>query len=363
MIDIEYTNSKDYSKLNPAKFIDIKNIYNTILIPKNEISNLIQPTDIVSFLVNKKITKQKAALNSGYITLYDQSFYYFYIAPGFSKNTLKKDTYEILIDQKIIDLKTHFDPSYTAKIINGLIIFPNNFNYAFNHTNYAIIYANNKNLFTHIIKQENKYNYYMGNTNNTIHYILDQNNINTLYEINNTHNTIYSRPIYTKNYPLGSVTIVSKGVSNIDKVRFGNNVFTFNKKIKIDHLPAGNYKIDFLDTKGNSIIINTVNNNILNKNFFDLVIEQELPDTKKTSSILEFNQLVLPNKNFSNLLINIFPYKTQFELFGPNDFYKKFLTGYQKLYNILPGTYIIKFKDFYKEILVIKNDNNYFSNI
>lgn len=362
MINIEYTTTKDYSALNPAKFVDIKNIYNTILVPKQDIDYLIQPTDTVSLFINGKSVKQKVALDSGYINLYNQEFYYFYIAPGINRDHIKTNKYEILINEKNIKLNNYLDPTPTAKIINGLIVLTNNFRYAFNHINYSIVQINSKQILTKILKQENKYNYYMGNTNNSIHYILNKNNINTLYELNNSYENAYCKPIYNKNYELGSCTITSNGVNNI-KLVFGNSIFNFNQRIKIDYLPSGTYKIYFLDNKGKPIIINKANNNVVDSNYLYLNIPSELADTKKVSSLLDFNQNIQPKKNYSNLLVNIFPYNTKFEIFGPNNYHKKFATGYQKLNNISPGTYIIKFKNNHQEILVLKNDNNYFSNI
>lgn len=360
MINIGYKTTKDYTGLNPPKFVDIKKIYNTILIPKSELESCPQPADSITLLINNKTIKQKIGIDSGLVALYDKIYYYFHIVPGLPVDELKKNKYEIFIENKKIKLQNLFDSTYNAKIINGLLVLPNNFNYIFKDINLGVISANNKNLLTNILKYDNKYSYYMANTNNTILSILDNKNINSIYEINNTYNDIYIRPLFNKKYPLGSCSIWSEGVSNI---RFRNNIFRFNKYTNIDYLPSGNYRIDFLDNNGNPITIDSINNLPWNKTFFDFKINKVSNLKNTRSNIIGFNTQEQPQINRANLLVNIFPHNTSFEIFGPNNFYKKFNTGYQKLFNIIPGIYNIKYKDNNKEILIIKNDNNYFSNL
>lgn len=360
MIDIGYSITQDYTGLNPPKFVSINKICNTVLIPRLQISHYIQPTDTVSFLINNKIVKQKIGLDSGFVRLYDKEYYYFYIIPGFSIDSNSKK-YSIFIEDKEILLNTFFDTTYSAKLINALLVLPNNYNYAFNHTNYAIVLANNKNLFTHIFKQDNKYNYYMANTNTTLLYILNSQNTTTLYELNNTYQDIYIRPLFNKNYPLGSCRIEAKGV-NIDRIAFGNNIFKFKDSINIDYLLAGSYSVRFLDNKDNLLIINNVNNDTIQQDSFDITIPRSIPQTQTRSSILTIPYLDKPKTDYSNLIINLKPYNIKFELFGPLNFYRHYTNGYQQLHNIIPGEYNIKYKGINKKILVIKNDTNYFSN-
>lgn len=358
MLNIRYSTTPDYSGLNPPQFVKILKIYNTILIPIDQIGNEIQPSDTVSFLYNKKIIKQKAGIGNGTVKLYNKEYYYFYIVPGFSSYIPDS----IILNDQSIKLNKHFDPQYQAKIVNGLLVLDNNFNYLFSHINYAITLVNNKNIFTNIIRFENKYNYYSFNTNNTLLHILNPINNACLYELNNTYSDIYIRPLFNKNYPLGRCLISSEGVSNI-RIKIGNNIFRFNETINIDHLPSGNYNIVFLDKDNNTIDISTLNNKSWNKSNFNIKIDKLVSNQSTQSSLTEAAQFSTPKKNFSNLLINIYPYNTAFEIFGPNNYYKKFSTGYQKLENIESGIYNIKFRNTNKEILVIKNDNNYFSNL
>lgn len=358
MLNIEYSTKPDYSSLNPPKFVKILKIYNTILIPIDQINNNISPSDTVSFSYNKKIIKQKVGLDCGIVEFYNKKYYYFYLVPGFSAGPPDA----IIINDESIKLNKYFDPKYQAKIINGLLVLDKNFNYLFNHTNYSIVLSNNKNILTNILKHESKYNYYTANTNNTILHILNPINKDAIYELNNTYNDIYIRPLFSKNYPLGQCLITAEGVSNI-RIKIGNNIFKFNKTINIDHLPSGDYNIVFLDNNNNTIDISTLNDKPWNNSSFNLKIDKILSAKKTQSSLIESNQFGKPKKNFSNLLINLYPYNTGFEIIGPNNFYKKFDTGYQKLENIEPGIYNIKFRNTDKEVLVIKNDNNYFSNL
>lgn len=359
MIDIEYTTTSDYTKLNPPKFIKPNKILNTVLIPRESIKNPIVPTDTVTFIIGNKTIKQKVGLDSGIIQLYNRYYYYFYIVPGLTYQF--NNSYSISIENNIVQLNTYFDSSYSAKLINGLLVLPNNFNYAFNHTNYGIILYDNKNILTRIFKQDNKYNYYMANTNNTLLYILNNENTKSLYEINNNFQDIYIRPLYNRNYPLGSCRISSKGVNDC-RLLFGNNILKFKNTISIEHLPVGKYNIRFLDKDNNLITINTANNKIINKDTLEINIDQKKFTTTTSSSIVTTAHLDKPALGTSNLIINLKPYKTQFELIGPNNFYRKFYIGYQQLHNILPGEYHIKSKSINDKILVIKNDNNYYSN-
>lgn len=357
MLNITYSTKKDYSTANPPKLIKIHKIYNTILIPSNIISSKINVSDDVSFLMNKKIIRQKAAIKSGIVKIYNREYIYSHIAPGF----IDRIPDEIFVQDKPIRLSKYFDPQYCAKICNGLIVLPNNYSYAFNHTNLGVLSSDNKNMMIHILSQQNKYNYFMANTNNTILGILDSTNTEPLSLLNNSNNNCYIRPLFNKNFPLGSCYIESKGVSNI-RIKFGNSIFALNNNINIDYLISGKYNIVFLDDKDNPILIDKVNDRAFGKYNLEISIDKDNNSYNKISSLLESNNFGAPKKNYCNLLINLYPYKTKFELFGPDNFYQNYSNGYQKLYDIAPGTYTIKFKNRSEDITVIKNDNNYFSN-
>jgi len=361
MIDLVFDTTNDYSALNPAKFVKINKTYNTVLLPKKNLIEPIQPTDIVTFSIDNKLIKQKAGIDCGTVNLYSDNYYYFYIVPGFDIDTYYNKSFDIFIGSERIKLKKYLDPSPSAKIINGLLVLPNNYNYVFNHTNYGIILANKKNLFSHLIKKEAKYSYYMPNTNNTLIHILDNKNINSLYEINNTLSDTYIRPLFNNNYPLGSAIISAKGVSN-SRIKIGNSIYLFNGRITIDHLPYGKYNISLLDQDNQEVPIKYLNGILYEKNNFIINIDRISYDHDKISSLQVGTVFEKPMFNMSNLLINIHPNNKSFELIGPNNFYKKYTKGYQKLKNIESGNYTIKYDNITKDIFVIKNDNNYFSN-
>jgi hypothetical protein len=361
MININFNTKPDYSYLNPPKFFKIHKIFNTVLVPKNQMTDNIYPSDTISILKNNKLIKQKVGLDCGTVTLYDTEYYYFYIIPGFIDDTIIKN-YEIFIGNQQLKLKTYLDPTTSAKIINGIVILPNNYNYAFFHTNYSIILTDNKNILTNITKHESKYNYYMANTNNTILHILDSKNIDSIYAINNCLTDIYIRPLFNYGYPLGKLIIDSDGVSN-SRIKVGQNIFSFNGHITIDNLPSGKYNISVLDSKNEPITIGNLNNNTYEKNNFDVDIDKIYYKDNGPSSIPSMTILGKSKQDMSNLTVNIKPNSTKFELYGPNNFYRKYNTGYQQLLNIYPGNYNIKYNNTNKNILVIKNDNNYYSNI
>lgn len=361
MIRIDYKTNKDYTSLNPPKFIQINSLLNTVLIPLQDMPYKVYPSDSVTFLYNNKTLKQKVGLDSGIVKFYDNEYYFFYIIPGFKINPLKNN-YDIILGESRFKLNPTFDASYTPKIINGLIVLPNNFNFAFNNMKYGILSCFNKQIFSHIIKSENKYNYYMANTSNTLLHILNTINTNSLYELNNNHPDSYIRPLYNENFPLGSAVFNIDGVNNA-RIKVGNNIFNFDNIINVDYLPSGQYNIVLLDKDNNKLKIDYLNGTDWNKDSFDINIEAQSSIIDKKSSLLTFQSLDKPQKNFSNLTINIYPYHSSFEIFGPNKYYRKFNKGFQQLQDILPGNYMIRYNNIDYNILVIKNDNNYFSNI
>lgn len=362
MIDISYTTENDYSGLNLPKFIKIHPVLNTILIPSHLLQQSIQPSDKVNILLNGKLVSQKAGLDCGLIKFYDKQYYFFHIIPGFKPKA--RDKFEIILADTSIELNTYFDSSYSAKLINGLIILPNNYDFIFSHCSYCISLINNNRIFTHITKQQNKYNYYMGNTNNTLLSILDSKNTSLLYAINDNYlNDSYISTLYNKNFPLGKLRIELR--DQIDSyIKINNNLHKLYKKITVDFLPSSQYNIGLLDKNYVPLNIDILNNEEWNTSSFSVLINKQIESNiGKKSSIRPFLKLGKPLRDFGNLLINLQPYDTKFTIIGPDNFNRSFNTGYQKLMNISAGNYIIKFRDQEHSLLVIKNDNNYFSNI
>lgn len=362
MININYTTTPDYSFLNPPQSVPVKALLNTVLIPTNIlVSPKIIPSDIISFIKDGKTIKQKVALDSGLINIDNNSYYYFYIAPGFVLDHDSSIT-DIIIDNQTIPLVHFFDPSPRAKLINGLLILSDNFNYIFNNIPYGIVSINNKNIFTHIYKYQNKLNYYQANTNNSILYILGSENSILLSEINQINNTIFIKPLHSSNYPLGSLSLSVEGVSNIT-CKINNNSYFINNTTQVGYLPHGQYNIEFYNNN-NLLHINSINGHEYNSTNFNIWINKiDYKDNYGASSLQSFYEISKPITDHSNLLINLYPFNTSFKLTGPNHFEKKFNNGYQIIKNIIPGEYNINFNDTNDKILVIKNDNSYYSNI
>jgi hypothetical protein len=332
------------------------------LIPVEIIDNPIVATDTITFLVNGKSVKQKAAVDYGTIKLYDKEYYYTYIAPGFPISQYSSTKYEILINHKIIKLVTYFDPSNRPKLINGLVIIPATYNYMFINSNYGRIIANDRVLFTRLFKKENKYAYYQANTNNTLIHILDKSNVNTLSLINDNHNTIGISPLFNPGYPLGRIQISTNGVFN-GRIRINQQIHNFyNKDLTIDYLPHGRYNISVLDNSDNSVVVDKLNGKDWNKDNFDIDIPYIKPSVKKSSTLAQFAQETQPSPDYANLTINLIPNNIEFKLMGPN-YNKQFRSGYQKIKNLIPGRYTLFFNNTLENITVIKNTNNYFSNI
>lgn len=352
MISLDFNTTKDESLLNPPQYIQLNKIYNLIIIPyTEEFNNIfnIKPSDTI--LINNKY--HKVALSSGIIILDDQKYFYFYIAPGFQYQF--KSEYLIHINNTTYKLDTYFSTKYSPKILYGLLILSQNLLYLFDSQKTIMVSDGTKSYETNLISKFNKYNFYMGNKNTTILNILNSYNIKTLKLINQEYQKeIFIRPLYNPNFPLGSVTLNFKGVNNIcglsiESDKYSKKLLIDPKQIfTIDNLSFGQYSIN-LFTKdkllfNQQITIDKIDNtNILSK-----------------SSLINFyiKQNPLPNK--ANLLINL-PSHQNFEITGPDNFYKKFNSGYQYLQNIEEGYYTIITKKFNKMLYVVKNDNNYLS--
>jgi hypothetical protein len=201
----------------------------------------------------------------------------------------------------------------------------------------------------------------MGNINNTLIYILNPQNINLLYSLNNSYDVSHIRPLYSNNYPLGSIDIDIQGVSNA-RIKIGHTIYNAGKNTKVDYLPSRQYNIMILDSNNLPLNVSMINGNIWNKDNFDIDIESaQVHKFDRQSSLLESLPKNKPQNNKCNLLINLYPYNTPFEIIGKT-ITKKFNTGYKLLQNIDPGEYIIKYNNIQNKILAIKNDNNYFTN-
>lgn len=346
MIEFNYTTTSDSSVLDPPKYIKLDKIYNLILIPDNI---KISPSD--SILINDR--PHKVALESGNIDFNNQKYTYLYIAPGFTYQYRSK--YNVTINNIKYDLETAFSNKYNPKILYGLLILPDNFLYLFKDQRHITISDGLSSYKTKLINCINKYNFYMGQKNNTLLNILDSSNISSLQHINQEYqDSIFIRPLYNPNFPLGSITFDIKGVNNYCGLSIVSDNYNQkilidpNKSFTIDNLSFGNYSINLFNK--DTILYST-----------NITINKPITmNTPNRSSLSNFYHKKQPKKNLANLLINL-PQHESFEIKGPNNFYRKFNNGYQYLQNILEGYYTITGSSYTKTLYVIKNDNNYIS--
>lgn len=352
MITLEYSTTKDESILDPPQYIKLDKIYNLIIIPNTEeykeIFN-IKPSD--SVIINNKY--HQVAISSGKISLNNQDYFYFYIAPGFKYQF--KSEYSIKVGDTTHKLDTSFSTKYSPKILYGLLILPNNFLYLFHNHKTIFVSDSTKSYETSLISAYNKHNFYMGNKNNTILDILRPNNYPTLKLINQDYqNEIFIRPLYNPNFPLGSLTLTFKGVNyncglSIESDKYRKKILVDPRKtFTIDNLVFGQYNIN-LFTETDLLFSQTI-----------IIDKLDIPNVQSKSSINNFYTKNKPLKDKANLLINL-PMNQEFEIKGPNNFYMKLNNGYQYLQNLTEGYYIVIGNNFEKTIYLIKNDNNYLS--
>lgn len=364
MIELEYSTTKDESILNPPQYLKIDKIYNLIIIPhKEEYKEFfdIQPSD--SILINGKA--HKVAISSGSIELNNQKYFYFYLAPGFKY--VYGRSYNITYQNLNINLDIILSSKYSPKILYGLLILPNNFYYLFDKHKNLIVSDGQISFETKIIDIFNKYNFYMAQKNNTIINILDPSNIQTLKTINQDYqDSIFIRPLFNNNFPLGSIRFLVKGVNSmcgisIEGINYNKKLLVeSNKSFLIDNLSFGNYTIQLFNKEG-PLVVDYVNSVLHNSSNLDIGIDKiNTPKNSQQSSLLNFYNRTQPSKNKANLLVNL-PVNDSFEIFGPNNFNQQFSSGYQYLQNIAEGYYTIKTKNNQKSLFVVKNDNNYIS--
>lgn len=369
-INVDFSIKGDYTKLNPPIFYEIMNLHNTILIPKNLLSNFsINIGDqilIMDQTTNKKYT-QTVVIDCGDINLGYQNYYYFYIANGLKiKNG---HSYSIVLNDITIPLSLTMNMQSSAKLIIGLLILSDNYKYEFNLKENIILNIDTKQYKLSIIDILNKFNYYVANKNTTIVNILDNKNFNNIQAINT--NSIYTnkfiRPLYRQNFPLGSISIDIDGVSdNIEyQIYLNNSGYLVNsKKITIQNLQSGQYSIKIIDRNG-PVLITKLNNNSWNKDYFDINIPQIQPniiDKYNIAQLPQFYEKTQPKPGFGNLMINL-DSTTPIQITGPNNFIYNSNTGYVVLNDMISGDYIIKQQNLIKTARVHTNDTTYVHHI
>ena len=372
-LDVDYEVKADYTQLDPPKFVPILSLYNLILIPANDQSNQdllnISVSDDIKIFnkTTNKYSDQKVILQSGFVVLQDVKYYYFYIGRGIP---ITKSDFVLRYQSKNYDLTTNFDNPQSIKLLMGSLILKDNFKYMFDINNNSLIRMLDKNFICKIIKIDNKHNYFKANTTNTILHILDHSNLTVLQNINNPYiENLLIRPLSNPNSPLGRLMINIKdpsGVSNNNELRykiFINNASYFtNNVLDIKNLVGGSYSIKIIDRTG-PIQIRNLNGQLINSDSFQINIPS-IKDEYKTleHKLSNLHPRLLPNKGHANIMINL-QYDKSFEIFGPNNFYRKYSSGHQALYNMHHGQYTIKSENITKDFLIIKNNNNHISSL
>lgn len=351
-ININYSLTNDYTGINSPVFISIMNIYNLILLPVNnqDVYNF-KINDIIRIIdkTNNVIISQSVVFSTGYVELSSQRYYYFYIANGIKKNN---HDYAIILDDKQIDLVNNLYATNSAKLLIGSLILEDSYSYMFDKSIPLLANIDNNYIKFNFHSMINKYNFYKALTNTTVLFVLDTDNFDLLYKLNSDYNSFLIRPLFYKNFPLGSLSLKLSeynGVSNKDitefKVFVNDKSYYINSSIlNINNLVSGQYTIKIIDRIG------LLNIDYLNGQKFDSkeFIIDIMPIKDKYN--LDTIALPIPRENKSprqglvNLMINL-DHNQSFELLGPNNFYKLYSSGYQSLYNMSSGDYVIKYKD------------------
>lgn len=373
-VDIIYSTTQDYSYQNKPQFVPVLNLYNTVLIPRIEQFNKlfnITVSDKLLFkdTINNRQLIQSVVLDKGNIKLNNIEYLYFYIGNGIRGNS----EYILEYESEIYHLSHSFSNLHDIKLLNGLLVLDDNFSYMFNDQLSSIVRINEENLSCAIKKVDNRFSYYKLNTNNTLLYILDNSNLNLLYAINQPYiNNILIRPLYNSKFPLGSARIKiidSNGVTNNEpkykiflSSQNNNDSLFVNDVLNIKNLSSGSYTIKIIDKNG-PVLIRNING--IESNLDSFVIDI-LPVKDSYSNIQHKlpkpHYKKQPDQGLANIMINL-PYNENFEIFGPNNYYKNFNNGHQALYNMKDGLYTIKTQNTSKQFEIFKNNNNYISDL
>lgn len=361
-INISYNITNDYTGINPSKYISILKIRNLILLPLeyNQTYN-IKLNNTINILdkTTNTIIKQKIVFSTGQIELYSNKYIYFYIANGIP---YEDHEYAIILENSHIDLETKIHTSkHSAKLLIGSFILNNNYKYMFDTNIPILVNIDNTIIKLNINQIINKYNFYQPLTNNTI-LLFDFNYSELLYKINSFNYNILIRPLYYINFPLGSLSIHISDYSGVSNNKSEFKIFVNDKSyyinsnsLNIQNLTSNTYTIKIIDRFG-LLNINLLNGHILNKNEFIVYIPLIKNNYKLSNKKLPIPRSTRPPlSGLANLMINL-DHDQSFELLGPNNFYRKYLNGYQSLYNIDSGNYIINYNNYFKSFYIPPNE-------
>lgn len=392
-----YTTRADTSFNNYFPFVSVEKIRNTILIPQHkfpELQDLIPGNHIEIYHKNRKSIKfdQSVVFDAKTISISNQNYYMFYIANGIRISNLialEKNNYILSYGNKEYTLSLELSKD-KCSLLTGCLVLSNDYNFSFNKKDNIQIDVDGTRLQTTMTGLTNRQNYYLPMMNTTILFIENYDKA-TLDLLNKDSNKIYVRSLSTKkNQNKGHIILKInglKGVTNSYKVyceglsNSFNQIYYTDGNLKIDNLDSGQYRIKIVDLDDHAIRM--INNEYINSDHFiinilgseDIEYKQIMNDLLKnkqvnpeslkndTTSLPKLFRPVTPKFGFANLLINIRPYDSKVEIFGPDDYYYNADNSYQLLTNIVPGKYKVKINDQSTEFFIPQNTTHYFNEI
>lgn len=358
---VSFNIKHDYSSNAKLQYINCEYKLNTLLIPEYMIDDInIFPGNYIPLVQNNKNIKPYSCIDYGSIIINNQKFYYCYIAPG-----LNFDNYYINYKSTKIKIDNFLSFNNNPKLINGLIVLPENLIYYFKHSSEAILRIGNLEYIFKVNGVSNKYNYFSPNNINTILKILDTSNLEVISAINNAKDNYLIKPIQLLSYPMGSISldiIHEFGVKDLI-LKINDKIYRVGRKINIQYLKAGKYSISLLDDSYNPITIKSLNNKDFNTNIFEINIENKNRIEFLDHNKINFDQISLSNNNKATLIVNIVPYDSGFRITNKNGYDMTYDTGYQVLNNLGCGEYSIEYNNKNKTISVLPNIINHFSDV
>ena len=289
MIKASYRTKADYSRYSYFEPIGLEPIYNLIMMPKTtQLTININDIVYIKHKDQKYHNKQFVVFESDIINIFDQDYYYFYLANGITISEdifSQQDDYSIIINDIEYPLNLIFNDFNNNKLLRGAMVLSCDALYGFK--NEDIIQLNMDNIYSGRIKTAfNKFNYYMPTTNNTI-LILDISLSLDILSAMNDYSSCYLKGMvrsYTTriNNNKGSIAITITPHNNITLNDYEYTVFCecidndynkimhTNNKLELTDLTSGTYTIKIIDSMGDSIRM--INDHMINEDSFDIYI-------------------------------------------------------------------------------------------
>lgn len=187
ILDVDYFTRPDYFFSAQYPYMSIKNIYNTILIPMDNIDDykhILNDRKINIYDHKQKIYPQSIVFDNKTINILNKQYLAIHIAPGFDFDPAARFQLSIKNGNNNHKLEQFLTNSNTIKLIIGLAILNDNYYIRFKKNDRIIIRCNDSIKYGRAISVLNKYNYYSGNMINTIIDLTSTDNYDALFCIN-----------------------------------------------------------------------------------------------------------------------------------------------------------------------------------